>query len=344
MKNTTVNIMKKSSFAVLFAAVLLLVGAQSAQALTITPIRLEVAGDPGQILSEEMTLINERSTPETYYSSYSNFVTQGETGSPAFVDAKDDLGTWMSAPDTITLAPGQSKIVPITITIPKSAEPGGHFAAVFWGTQSPKDVKNAVSIGSKTGILILLRVNGAVNEDGGILEFNTVNAQRFYTALPVNFFYRFQNSGGDRIKPVGDVTIKNMIWLTSAKVPGNPVEGNILPSSTRKFETVWQGGSGPTPLAAADQGNFLNKVSYEWRNFGFGHYKADISLSYGVKNQVSTGSVGFWVIPWHLMIFVVIVAILIFFIARKLIRRYNKWVIKMAEAAIKKEEQKEGQQ
>ena len=308
---------------------------QKAIALTITPVRLEISGDPGQILSQEMTLINERDTVETYYASYANFEAQGETGSPAFVDAKDDLGTWMTAPNTIVLAPKTSKIVPIKITIPKDADPGGHFAAIFWGTIPPNTGSNSVSIGAKTGMLVLLRVNGDVNEKGGLVEFATKNKQKFYTALPVSFYYRFQNAGGDRIKPIGDIKMKDIFGITEAKVAGNPVDGNILPNSTRKFETVWQGKDGPTPPEEKDQGGFFGKVRYEWRNFALGHYNAKISLNYGTKNEVAFKAFGFWIFPWHLLLVIIIGLGLIILLGHRELLKYNQWVISQAVKQLK---------
>lgn len=306
-------------------------------ALTLTPIRLEINGDTGQTLSEEMTLINERDTEETYYSSYANFEAQGESGSPSFVEAKDDIGTWMSAVPSIVLPPKSSKIVQVKIAIPSNADAGGHFGAIFWGTTPPNNTGTSVSIGAKTGMLVLLRVNGDVAEKGGVLEFATQNKQTYFTSLPISFYYRFQNNGGDRIKPTGDILMKDTIGLTGAKISANPVEGNILPNQVRKFETVWQGKDGPTPLDDKSQGNFFNKVGYEWRNFAFGRYKAEMNLSYGTKNEVATAVFSFWVFPWHLTLLSIIALLIIFFGGKFLIKKYNHWVISQAEAMIKRE-------
>ena len=326
---------------IIFSFILFLFGVHNALALTLTPIRLEISGNPGQTLSEEMTLINERDTTETYYVSYANFEAQGETGTPTFVDAKDDLGTWMQAPDSISLAPGTSKIIPIKITIPKDADAGGHFAAIFWGTQPKSSTPGQVAIGAKTGMLVLLRVNGNVSENGGLLEFSTLNKQKFYTALPVSFFYRFQNNGGDRIKPTGDVKIKDILGITEKKIPGNPVDGNILPSSVRKIETVWQGKDVSGSVAEKDRGGFFDQVKYEWRNFAFGYYNAHIALTYGTKNEVATSAFSFWVFPWHLTIVVIILLALLYFVIKKTLKHYNHWVIAQAEKMLKMEEQKE---
>jgi hypothetical protein len=298
----------------IFLFVVFIFPTQKVFALTITPIRIEISGDPGQTLTDQMTLINDQKTNVTYYVSYLNFEAQGETGNPAFVEAKDDLGTWMTAPGSVTLAPQESKTVPIEIAIPKDAEPGGHFAAIFWGTVPQSSATNSVSIGAKMGMLVLLRVNGKVNEQAGIIEFGTLNKQTFFTALPVSFYYRFQNLGGDRVKPEGTLKMKDIAWITEKNLPGNPVDGNILPDSIRKFELVWQGSDGPNP-PNINQGNifsnYFSKVGYEWRNFAFGYYRAKLSLTYGTNNEASAASFAFWVFPWHLLIVILILLIVI---------------------------------
>src|SRR3989344_80368 len=81
-----------------------------ADALTITPIRFEVSGNPGDVLNEELLLVNETDVVEAYYASFANFEAQGESGTPAFVEPKDDVGTWISTSiSSISLAPHQQK-------------------------------------------------------------------------------------------------------------------------------------------------------------------------------------------------------------------------------------------
>jgi hypothetical protein len=310
-------------------ALFVLLQAKSVFALTLTPIRLEVSGEAGTVLHEEMTLINERATDQTFYSSYANFEAQGETGTPTFVDAHDDLGTWMQAPASVSLKAGESKIVPFTITIPKGAEAGGHFAALFWGTTPSNTTTSQVSIGAKVGTLVLLRVNGTITESGGILDFTTKAKQVFFTSRPVTFHYRFENSGVDRIKPTGSVVIKNSIGLTTTSVTANTTEGNILPRSIRKFETVWQGKDG-SDLGDTMHEGYFGAVKREWRNFAFGYYRAYIDISYGTKNEHAQSMTSFWVFPWQLLLLIVILACVGLFGGRIAIRRYNQWVIAQA--------------
>ena len=316
--------------ALLFAVCFIMIP-HSASALTLTPPRLEVTGDPGRTITEQMTLINEHTQTETYYSSYANFEAEGESGAPAFVDATEDLGTWMNVPASITLAPGASEIVPIKITIPANASAGGHFAAIFWGNQPNKVPAGQVVVGAKTGMLVLLRVSGNVSESGGVVEFDTVDHAHFYTALPIGFYYRFQNGGGDRVKPTGDIVLKDTIGITAAHVPGNPVDGNILPQSTRRIETVWSGNDGVTGVVPK---GFFDAALYEYHNFALGYYGAHLNLAYGTKGQTTDSVFHFWVFPWQLVVVIVVGLLLIYLILKGGLHQYNKWVIGRAEAML----------
>lgn len=313
------------------------------KALTLTPVRIEVSGNPGDTVQSEITLINERETEETYYSSFSNFEAQGETGSPNFVDPTEGLGTWMRTDDVVTMAPGTSKIVPVTISIPANAEPGGYFAAVFFGTSNP-DISGGgqVSIGAKTGVLVLLRVNGDVNEDGGILEFGTEENNRFFTSLPVSFYYRFQNSGGDRVKPDGDIEIKHFIGFTKANVPANVVQGNVLPGQIRRFTAVWQSKNGNSQYVKDDM-SFFENVKNQWSNFAFGYYKANLDLTYGEKGETTSAKTSFWVVPWQLLLTLIVSLSAIFFAWKKMSKhRMESLKEEMREELMKEMENKSG--
>ena len=329
--------MKKSLIVLSFAFALVMLASfpKGASALTLTPPRIDVAGDPGATVTAQLTVINDAKGMATYYSSFANFESQGESGTPEIVPATDDLGTWMSVPSSITLAAGASQDVTVTIAIPKDATPGGHFAAVFWGTQPNVATGKETGIGAKTGALVLLTVNGNIPESGSVLQFDTVNSQHFFTALPVPFFYRFQNGGGDRINPTGDIYMKDMAFITGAKVPGNPVDGNILPDSTRKFTTTWSGAAGPNGVVPS---GFFSAVSYEFHNFAFGRYAAHLKLSYGTKGEMTDSVVHIWVFPWQLTLFVIVLALLLWFLIRTGIKHFEHWAVEEAEVMLKKEE------
>lgn len=304
-------------------------------ALTLTPTRFEINGNPGDTLREEMLLINEDDTPQSFYPTYANFEAQGESGSPAFVEPKDGLGTWMRAEfGSVYLAPHQQKIVPFTISIPKDAEPGGHFAVIFWGNSSGSGT--GVSVGAKTGILVLLSVNGEVREEAGLLDFKIAGGKFFHSTLPVSFEYRFKNDGGDRIKPVGKITVRDTIFFPTEHLDANPGVGNILPASTRKFTVDWI--NYERPMDYVTPTNFVKKfgsdVYYQWRNFAVGLYSANLNVAYGLSGQHVKKTLFFFVFPWQLVLVLIVVFIIVFWGGKKLIRRYNKWIIKRAHGGV----------
>src|SRR3989344_6620804 len=164
------------------------------EALTVSPVRMEITADPGQTVTGKLLLLNEQDGTKTFYSSFENFEPSGDSGAPRFIGAEDGLATWMQIESKVTLESGKSIDIPYSITVPKNAEPGGYFAAIFFGSQAPGvQGGGEVSIGAKIGVLVLLRVSGEVAEGGGLLEFIAKDSQRFFSTLPVAFVYRINN-------------------------------------------------------------------------------------------------------------------------------------------------------
>lgn len=308
----------------LFGALLLVfLNVVSAEALTISPARIELVGDPGQTVKGEFLLINEQEAGRTFYTSIQNFEAQGETGTPTFTTADEGLASWITTPSEIVLSRGEQRKVSYQITIPNDADAGGYFAAIFLSSNPPSSSgQNQVSVGAKIGTLVLLRVSGEVSEGGAIASFGSKENKWFYTHLPVLFSYRFTNSGGDRINPEGTVTIRNMLGIKAARFDANPTKGNILPGSTRKFEVHW-GDETEMPK------EFFGAVAYQWKHFALGIYHAKLSLAY---NDLSdTDSAMIVVFPWQLLIIWATIGVAIWFGGGKLLKHYNQWIIKKAK-------------
>ena len=297
-----------------------------AHALTVSPARIEISGDPGQTINGQFNVINEQAGSQVFYTSAENFEAQGETGTPSFVAGNDGLASWISLGSQVSLTAAQQKTLSFTVTIPKDAEAGGYFAAIFLSTTPSQNQSSNVSVGAKIGVLVLLHVSGAVKVGGGLLGFSTLNSQRLYSSLPVSFSYRFSNSGSDLIQPAGLITVKNSLWLTSAVLQANLSDGNVLPGSIRKFTVDWNTDSSVPPV-----NGFWSKVSYEWGHFALGLYTAQLALTYGSKNTQAQSSFTFYVIPWHLLLVVIIILAILFLIFFKGIKSYNRYIISVAQ-------------
>ncbi len=314
----------------LHTIVMVLVGLSSIPvvfALTVSPAKLEISGDPGQTVSGEFKITNEQQETKTFYASFENFESSGETGVPSFIGANGGLATWIRTESKVTLNPGESKAIPFSVVIPKNTEPGGYFAAVFWGTQPPSaQGGKQVVIGAKLGILVLLRVSGQVKEAGGLLGFSAESGQRFFSMLPVAFSYRFNNTGGDRIVPSGDVAIRNLFSFNSATLSANIRDGSVLPDSIRKFEVAWNGNL-PAVDAGAEPG-FFEAAARQWNEFHFGWYTANLNLAWGTQNETATARYDFFIIPWQLLTLLAVLLALLGFGVKK----YNHWVVEKAKS------------
>lgn len=306
--------------------------APHAKAITVSPPRLELDGDPGSTVTSELKVTNDTNGTITYYTQTENFEAKDESGEPQFVQSKEGLATWLSIANSVNFAVGETKTIPFSVKIPRNAEPGGYFASIFFRTSAPNTEAGEVSIGARLGALILLRVNGEIQEGVDILEFSTKDKQRFYTSLPVELYYRFQNTGNDRVKPEGDVIIKNLIGLKAKVLSANRSDGSVLPRSIRRFEMVWiNGGGGQEDVAAEPEvrnaGGFFEEARYQWSHFALGYYSANLDITYGVNNNTADGTFRFFVLPWQLLIIMIGSLLIILLVLRFILRRYTQYVI-----------------
>lgn len=298
-----------SVFAVVIVS-FFLVAFHSAQAITVSPIRIELNSDPNGTVSSSFKVTNDEAKENTYSIIVARFETKDETGEPVFVPGKEEIPSWVEIANTVTVPGRGSRQVPFSIIVPNDVDPGGYFAGVFVSKSAPGlDANVNIGLQSNVGTLIFLRVNGDFKEGETILEFATRNKQKFFSSLPVSFYYRFQNSGEDRVKPLGDIIIKNLFGFTTKVVNANPSAGSVLPKSIRKFFTTWQTSGGDevetnsgSIIEPPNDQTYLETLKWQWQHFAFGRYVAHMTVT--VENDASRSyskKTSFWVIPWQLL-------------------------------------------
>lgn len=307
-----------------------LVFAPSAQALTLIPPSFETSVDPGVAFDTQIKLFNETQNAIDLYPEVTTFTASGEDGTPTydFSGEVPDIAAWFSLPNgPIRLEAGERRVVPITITPPNDAEPGGHYATVFFSTEPPEaNEPGSVSLGTKLGSLFLLRVFGDVEESGNIVEF-TVEEGSSFNRLPANFVTRFQNSGNIHLRPSGMIEVKNLLGSVSAELTVNQAGGATLPDSVRRYKTVWEK-STVEELPGNIWGDFWAEYRNEWNNFALGRYQATVSLEAGSGDLVKDSAVyTFWVMPWRVLtlMFLILIALVLLLIFG--IKRYNHWIL-----------------
>jgi len=294
-------------------------------ALTIVPARFEFSADPGDTIQSQIILINEQKITLDFSASFEKITVRGEHGEPVFTGEKTGLASWIQAsPSKVTLGPGQEKRIPLTIEVPENADPGGHYAAIFWSTVPPEGGGSGMGITMRVAALVLLRVSGEVIESGEILDFR--GHKEIVNYLPINFDFNFQNTGTIHLKPRGEIVIKNIFKKIVEILPVNLEGYNVLPDSERSFSVGWLLNS----EILQEKGGFLAELKKEKAGFGLGYYKADLNLEYGEKKQTSQASFGFWVLPWRILLLSFLILLILIFSIIQVIKRYNAWIITKA--------------
>lgn len=308
------------------------------EAVTLSPVRIEVSGDPGSVLRANVKILNEEEVDITLYKTAEGFEGEGETGTPKLNGSTEGLPSWISTEGAVSVSAGEVSEIPVAIVVPENTEPGGYYGALCWNSNPPGLTDPGVAIGSKICSIVLVNVNGPVKEGGGILDYFLTKQKKYYNALPVSFTYRFQNSGNALVKPEGEIVIKNIFGIKAKTLNANNVEGNVLPrGGIRKYEVVWLKDASDFKEIEGIKG-FFNKAKYQWNNFALGRFTAELNLSFGFKEKTTeTKKLSFWVIPWQLLVLIIVALVLLLNILKRILRSYNNWIIQQAEIAIKKE-------
>lgn len=304
-----------------------------ALALTVDPVTIDLAGDPGETVETVVRVVNDQDTAQNLEVTFGNFAARDESGLPTFVTTDDVTGisSWMQAgTPRFSVKPRQTQVVRVSIAIPKETRPGGYYGAIFVqpATEvaspektSAKSAKGKVTKGkvappaptttgasiatrSRIAALVLLQVKGEVTTQYEVKDFQVLDGGVF-SHLPVNFSYRVWNGGAAYTRPSGDIRVSHIFGLFSREVDANPGRGAVLSGTTRKFTAPFGGAVTSTSSAAVrastkePPAGFFPQAAYEWKNFAFGRYTAELVL----RGELSyTGpSAVFWVIPYHLL-------------------------------------------
>lgn len=279
------------------------VGPRDALALSVFPLVYTYEVKPGDQVADTITLRNETAERVTYTPSVQDFVaSDDETGTPKFLapgmTVETSLAEWISfSTSSISLEPTEQRRLSFTVAVPTDASAGGYYGGLLFS--------GGAGINQKVGVLLLIAVTGDVTQSAELVSFES--AATITSRLPVTFSTRIKNTGDIFLQPAGLIQINNMFGGESATLAFNQDDGNILPSSTRRFTTVWQDEEVPEDTP---------EIIQEWKNFGFGRYTANLIIQYGTDDAIISASTTFWIIPWQLLIVATIILIVLIILTR----------------------------
>jgi hypothetical protein len=288
------------------------------QALEIAPPVLNLKADPGQTITTKIILRDVSTSKLVVRNQINDFVANDkEDGTPRLLlddsgeESPYSLKSWIQPLPEFTLNPKQINELPVKIKVPANAAPGGYYAVVRFTATPPNLDGTGVSLSASLGTLVLLRINGDAKESMKVEQFTTTKNDKethLFESQPITFLARIKNEGSTHEQPTGAIVMSDMFGNKVAGISVNQTRGNILPGSIRKFEQT---------IDSSTIGN----------RFLFGRYTADIKLDYGTKGETITASTSFWVIPYRLVGFSILLIIILIIVGRIAISRYNERLI-----------------
>lgn len=290
-------------------------GADAAQGIQISPATVDINMSRGGTYNIPIRVRNTTNSSLVYTESVDDFNSSGETGSPhVFVDntlpPTASIRTWVDAIPQFTLSKQELKIIDVQVTVPDNAEPGGHYGVIRFSGATPKVEGTGVGLSASAGVLILIRVDGAIIEKASLASFYTAqnDKQSFFFESssakdPITFVTRIQNEGNIHIKPFGTIELRDMFGGLVKSMKVGDDESNVLPKSIRRFESTYNN---------------------PWM---VGLYTANLAIGYGSTGQAITRSITFWVIPYKAILAGLLILATIVFILIKMIKAYNRHII-----------------
>ncbi len=302
---------KKILVVVLFLVVLVAPGSASAFAIKqlsnmavqndfiLGPGKVELFLAPGETAVRELKITNRTGKRIEAKVEVEDFTGDSETASILLGEERGPYSLRdyiLPEVNSFVLAHGEEARLPVTISIPADAQPGGLYGSVIISVsaegvlsegENGQEAKGNVSTISRLGTLFFVRVKGDVNEQGSLKSFST--DKHFYQKGPINFAIIYENTGNVHQTPYAEIKINNLLGKQIDKLDVSP--WFVMPGFTRKMEVQWNKG------------------------LAFGRYTAELTLNRNYGNNVDKQIINFWIVPVKIILIAVgIILILVLLI------------------------------
>jgi hypothetical protein len=268
----------------------------------ISPISFELSGDPGDIIINQIKVYNASADNSIGIKmEVEDIAPRGEIGHVVVEPAETEtysLARWVKVdPEEFILEPKAQEFVTFTLSVPKNAEPGGHYGTILATTRSVVGPgKTGTLVAQRIGALVLFSVSGEIEENLLVKDFSAPNYSEYG---PIPFTIRFENKGTIHVKPRGFVTVTD--WLGNKVADVEFPQRNVLPNAIRKID-----------------------ASLDNRWLWLGKYTATVNGSYGISNTpFSTAVITFWAFPWKAALVIWIFIVLLILSRRRWIAAFK---------------------
>lgn len=215
------------------------------------------------------------------------------------------LRDYISVPHrTFDLDHNERARIPVTISLPQNAEPGGLYGSVLVDTvaieATPGDSKGTApqsAIVARIGTLFFITIPGMIAHDGNLKDLSTIPKKSFFQGNEITFGLLYENRGSIHLAPYGELRIRNMFGGEVGYTELDP--WFVLPQSLRLHEVTWG------------------------RDLLFGRYTATVYVNRSYDDIIDEKSYVFWVLPWKPIAGLFIVLFLLIFLTRTFFKRFE---------------------
>ena len=288
-------------------------GAPNPNDFVVGPGKTELTIKPGETRVAEIIVTNRIGTTRDFKFEVEDTTGSDNPNTPIVLLGNEHgpytLKDYVTLPKTtITLENNQRARIPVTITIPADAEPGGRYGSILVTTVS-KDVGVNTNGGaapssvivSRLATLFFITIPGDTEINAELKGISTVPEKLFFTEAPINFQILFENKGDLHLTPYGELRVHNFVGEEVGFVELDP--WFAMPKSLRAREVEWN------------------------RELLIGRYTVTAQINRGYDDIVDEASVSFWVIPWRVLggIFAIL---FVFFLTIRFIARNVEFKVK----------------
>ncbi len=275
----------------------------------VGPGKVELELAPGQSRTVELVVTNRMSEPKRFKLDIED--TAGSTdGSSAITLLGSERGPY-TLRDYIQISKTEFELehgvrarIPVTVSLPADAEPGGRYGSVVVSTVSREadldgssGAAAASAIVSRVGTLFFVTTPGDIERSGQLESFTTLGNKKFYGKGPISFGLVYENTGSVHLNPYGEIRIFNML--------GDEVGFEVLdpwfamPASLRLREITWN------------------------RDLLMGRYVAKAYVNRGYNNAIDEASVVFYVLPLKIIALIFASFVFLFIFIRFIFSRFE---------------------
>lgn len=274
----------------------------------VGPGKIEMELEPGQTGTFDLMVSNRLGTEKSFSLDIEDFKGTDDPNKTVVLLGNDkgpySLKDFIRVEkNTIDIEHGKRVRIPVSVSIPRNAEPGGLYGSVVVGTLSKNnDSKSTNSVTAtnpiftRVGVLIFIKIKGQVQQDGKLVDFKLSGDKKIVSGLnDLNFTILFKNEGNIHLNPKGEITIKNTIGSIVGKID---VESWFsMPKSLRMREVSWS------------------------PKFLLGRYTATANVERGYGDFKDQYAYSFYAFPWQIILISFIVILVIIVLIKKISKK-----------------------